>query len=126
MSTFAWLKVLLATIGVPLMLFGDYLYLQQWSHVNIKTRAYTYISEAERDRRSLKAGFAMAILTFGVCFIIPIFMSPLTIESIIMFLTLPVCLSPLLILAAIFRMRKDLEPYTKMKDDVVSLENKKN
>ncbi len=121
MYTFAWMKILLAITGLVLIVFGGYLYFLQWSGVlDIRTRAYNYISEAERDKRSLKAGLSVMILVFGVCFIASAFLGPSTI-----FLPLGVCASPLIVLAATFRMRKDLGPYTKMRDEVVFL-NKKN
>lgn len=121
MSTFNWLEILLVTIGISLIPIGGYLYFQQWSHVNMKTRDYTYISELERNRRSLKAGFSTVIFMFGVFLIIGS-----TSKSIIFFLILATLTSPLIMLVAMFRMRRDLEPYTKVKDDVVFLdENQK-
>ena len=78
----------------------------------------------ERDKRSLKAGFAAAIFWIGMFSLLSAFMKPVTIQSISLILILGVCASPLLILAATFRMRRDLEPYTKLKDDVVFLDQK--
>jgi hypothetical protein len=45
-----------------------------------------------------------------------------TSKSIIFFLILAILTSPLIMLVAMFRMRRDLEPYTKVKDDVVFLD----
>src|SRR5687768_17109863 len=111
MSTFTWLEILLVAIGISLILCGGFLYFQQWSHVNMKTRDYTYINEQERNRRSLKAGFSTVLFMVGVFLIIGSVS-----ESIIFFLVLAALTSPLIMLVAMFRMRRDLESYTKMKD----------
>jgi protein-S-isoprenylcysteine O-methyltransferase Ste14 len=124
MSTFSWYEIPLLVIGLALLLAAVYLYFQQWSHINRKTRAYTYISEKERDKRALKAGFSAVIFAFGICFILSaILLRPITIQSIILFLTVGVCAAPLVMFAAMFRTRRDLEPYTKTEDDIVFLEN---
>ena len=124
MSISLWLEILLVIIGIVLILLGGYIYFQQWSHFNMKTHEYSYMSEIERNKRSLKAGFATAIVGIGICSLISAFIKPLTIQNVSLFFILGVCGSPLLILAATFRMRRDLEPYTKLKDDVVFLDQK--
>jgi len=126
MGVFAWLKIILVIIGVGLILFGVYLYFQQWSHVNMKTREYSYISEIERDKRSVMAGASGVILIMGISFIISVFSAkPVTLQSIILFLALGAFSSPLAFVAMMIRMRRDLAPYTKMKDDVVFLDEDK-
>jgi uncharacterized membrane protein len=120
MSLAPWLEILLVIIGIALILLGGYLYFQQWSNINMRTRAYTYISEAERDKRSLKTGFSAVLFMFGVFLIIGS-----TSNNVTLFLVLAALSSPLTMLVAIFRMRRDLEPYTKMKDDVVFLDDSK-
>jgi drug/metabolite transporter (DMT)-like permease len=124
MIIFPWLEILFVAIGILLIFFGGYLYFRQWSHVNMQTREYHYISEMDRDKRSLQAGCAMAIFVVGLCSLLSAFIKPITTQNTSLFLILGVCGSPLIILAATFRMRKDLEPYTKLKDDVVFLDQK--
>ena len=121
MTISPWLEILLVIVGIVFIHLGGYLYFQQWSHVNMKTHEYRYVSEMERDIRSLKAGFATVIFMFGAFLIIGS-----TSNSITLFLILAALTSPLIMLVAMFRMRRDLEPYTKKKDDVVFLdENQK-
>lgn len=108
-----------------LILVGGYLYFQQWSHVRMKTQDYSYLSKSERNKRSIKAGFSAVIVVFGLFLIIStVAMTPVTLWSVSLFLLSAICTSPLVLLGTIYRMYKDLEPYTKMEDDVVFLDNK--
>lgn len=117
-----WWEILLAIPGAGLFLFGGYLYFQQWSHFSVRTGGYTYISKAERDKRSLKVGLAIPMCVLGICLIFPAFMEPMPVQTMISLLILGMCLSPLLIVPAVLRVRRDLESYTKMEDDVVFLD----
>jgi len=107
------------------MLSAGYLYFRQWSHYNMRTREYSYISEKERGKRAFNAGLSAAIFTFGICSILGAFSAEKTNENAIKFFIVGIYVSPLVMLGTIFRMYKDLEPFTKMKDDVVFLNKDK-
>ena len=121
MISFNWLQVLLTLVGILLILASGYLYFRQWSHYNMRTREYSYISETERGKRTFRAGLAAVVFMFGICFILSGLSEGSTYADTIIFLIIGVCASPFVLLGMIFRMRKDLEPYTKMEDDVVFL-----
>jgi hypothetical protein len=122
-------KILFELFGLAFISYGVYLFFRGWSHINLRTRAYSYISEQERDKRSFRTGIAAILLAFGVSFVFVASSSDqITFRTFISALEVGSCLSPVMAIAAFFRMRRDLWTYTKTKDDVVSLEeeNKKN
>jgi threonine/homoserine/homoserine lactone efflux protein len=119
-------RILFEIFGFALILYGAYLFFRGWSHINMRTRTYSYISEQERNKRSFGAGIATAVLVFGISFMfIARSSDQITFRTLISALELGACLSPVGALVAFFRMRRDLWTYTKTKDDIVSLENKK-
>jgi hypothetical protein len=119
-------KILFELFGLVFISYGVSLFFRSWSHINFRTRTYSYISEQERDKRSFRAGVAAILLAFGVSFVFAASSSDqLTFRTFISALEIGACFSPVVAIAAFFRMRRDLWTYTRTKDDVVSLEEGK-
>jgi hypothetical protein len=90
-------------------------------------RNYSYITKKERDKRSLKAGIGSIGFIFGFLFLIfpRIFQDTTVLGLLLQILGFGLCISPIVMPVAAFRVYKDLRSYTKMEGDIVSTDEDK-
>lgn len=117
------LKILFQAIGVILILAGFYLVVKSYPFSNIHT--YSYISERERRKRSIKASVGAMILIFGIFSIVVAGNSQrINLDSVLSILAIGLCLLPIFAATMFFRTYRDLQMFTKAEDDVVFVDKK--
>lgn len=119
-------KILFQIFGGALIAIGIYLVVRIYPFSNF--RNYTYISEKERRKRSVKARLGSIIFIFGFLFLIfPMIFQDVTVSSLLLqILGFGLCASPIVGLLAFLRMYRDLWTYTKREGDIVYTDEDKN
>ncbi len=118
------LKILTQAIGSILIITGFYLIVK--IHPFSSIHNYDYISEKERRRHSIKASIGATISILGI---VSVFMAgnsqKTTLNFIFSILEISLCLSPAIALMTFLKIYRDLQTFTKSKDDIVSTDKNK-
>ena len=112
-------KTLFQIFGSILIIIGIYFTVKIYPFAGF--RNYTYISEKERGKRSLRAGLGAIIFIFGFLFLVfPMITQDITIGGLLLQISgFGLCISPIVGPVAFFRMYRDLWTYTKTEGDIV-------